>query len=148
MVFAKERSRSVSEPSCRGMASAWSSREVRWGRTVNPGGRQRHRRQKQGTIFLLQSDQKPRYSGGWQSSYTAQVPEQSGGPVRARAEVAKAAVALAAAAEINQRVFEDEGNLVPTSQTWANAQAFASMNNAYLAQYGVHAVVTGIAVND
>ena len=68
----------------------------------------------------------------------------------ARAEVAKAAdaAALAAAAEINQRVFEEEGDLVPTSRTWANAQAFASMNNAYLAQYGVHAVVTGIAVND
>jgi Flp pilus assembly protein TadG len=68
----------------------------------------------------------------------------------ARAEVAKAAdaAALAAAAEINQRIFEEEGDLVPTSQTWANAQAFASMNNAYLAQYGVNAVVTGIAVND
>jgi hypothetical protein len=56
--------------------------------------------------------------------------------------------ALAADAKINQRVFEEEGDLVPTSQTWANAQAFASMNNAYLAQYGVNAVVTGIAVND
>ena len=68
----------------------------------------------------------------------------------ARAEIAKAAdaAALAAAAEINQRVFEEEGDLVPTSRTWANAQAFASMNNAYLAQYGVNAVVTGIAVND
>ena len=44
--------------------------------------------------------------------------------------------------------FRGEGDLVPTSQIWANAQAFTSMNNAYLAQYGVHAVVTGIAVND
>ncbi|MBE3144782.1 MAG: hypothetical protein IMZ61_12805 [Planctomycetes bacterium] len=64
----------------------------------------------------------------------------------ARAEVAKAAdaAALAAAAEINQRIFEASGDLSPTSKTWANAQAFASMNNGYLAQYGVNAVVTGI----
>ena len=67
----------------------------------------------------------------------------------AKAEVAKAAdaAALAAAAEINQRVFEESGDLQPTGRTWANAQAFASMNNAYLAQYGIHAVVTGISVN-
>jgi hypothetical protein len=63
----------------------------------------------------------------------------------ARAEIAKAAdaAALAAAAEISQRVFEETGDLQPTSKTWANAQAFASMNNSYLAQYGVNAVVTG-----
>ena len=67
----------------------------------------------------------------------------------ARAEIAKAAdaAALAAAAEISQRVFEETGDLQPTSSTWANAQAFASMNNGYLAQYGVHAVVTGITVD-
>ena len=35
-------------------------------------------------------------------------------------------------------------NLHPTSRTWANAQNFASMNNSYLTQYGVHAVVTRI----
>jgi Flp pilus assembly protein TadG len=53
----------------------------------------------------------------------------------ARAEIAKAAdaAALAAAAEISQRVFEETGDLQPTSKTWANAQAFASMNNSYLA---------------
>jgi hypothetical protein len=28
-----------------------------------------------------------------------------------------------------------------------NAQAFASMNNGYLAQYGVNAIVTGISVD-
>ncbi|MBI4928407.1 MAG: hypothetical protein HY835_11615, partial [Anaerolineae bacterium] len=63
----------------------------------------------------------------------------------ARAEVAKAAdvAALAAAAEIQQRIFEDTGDLRPTDRTWANAQAFASMNNAPLARYGVQAVVTG-----
>ena len=67
----------------------------------------------------------------------------------ARAEIAKAAdaAALAAAAEISQRVFEESGDLQPTSKTWANAQGFASMNNSYLAQYGINAVVTGITVN-
>ena len=67
----------------------------------------------------------------------------------ARAEIAKAAdaAALAAAAEISQRVFEETGDLQPTSRTWANAQAFASMNNGYLSQYGVSAVVTGITVD-
>jgi len=68
----------------------------------------------------------------------------------ARAEIAKAAdsAALAAAAEINQRIFEASGNLTPTSQTWANAQAFADMNNGYLAKYGVNPAVTGIVVDD
>jgi uncharacterized membrane protein len=67
----------------------------------------------------------------------------------ARAEIAKAAdaAALAAAAEINQRIFTESGNLVPTSQTWANAQTFASMNNSYLSLYGINAVVTEISVN-
>jgi Flp pilus assembly protein TadG len=68
----------------------------------------------------------------------------------ARAEIAKAAdaAALAAAAEISQRVFEDTGDLQPTSKTWANAQAFASLNNSYLSRYGVTAVVTGITVDE
>jgi Flp pilus assembly protein TadG len=67
----------------------------------------------------------------------------------ARAEIAKAAdaAALAAAAEINERVFRESGDLVPTARTWANAQAFASLNNSYLSQYGINAVVTGITVN-
>lgn len=67
----------------------------------------------------------------------------------ARAEIAKAAdaAALAAATEISQRVFEETGDLQPTSRTWANAQTFASMNNSYLVQYGVNAVVTGISVD-
>jgi hypothetical protein len=48
-------------------------------------------------------------------------------------EIAKAAdaAALAAAAEINQRVFENSGDLIATSKTWSNAQGFASMNNDY-----------------
>ena len=67
----------------------------------------------------------------------------------ARAEVAKSAdaAALAAAAEINQHLFENTGDLAPTSRTWANAQAFANMNNTFLKKYGVDAVVTGIAVD-
>jgi hypothetical protein len=67
----------------------------------------------------------------------------------ARAEVAKAAdaAALAAAAEISQRVFEETGDLQPTGKTWANAQEYASMNNGYLSRYVVNAVVTGISVD-
>jgi len=34
-----------------------------------------------------------------------------------------------------------------TRVTWSNAQEFASMNNGYLARYGVNAVVTGISVD-
>ena len=67
----------------------------------------------------------------------------------ARAEISKAAdaAALAAAAEIQQQVFEASGDLQPTARTWANAQSLAAMNNAYLRQYGVDAVVTGIEVD-
>jgi hypothetical protein len=55
--------------------------------------------------------------------------------------------ALAAAAGIIQRVFEETGDLQPTIRTWANAQAFASMKKSYLAQYGVKAMVAGISVD-
>jgi uncharacterized membrane protein len=67
----------------------------------------------------------------------------------ARAEIAKSAdaAALAAAAEINLRIFENSGDLRPTAKTWANAQEFASMNNSYLAQYGINAMVTNISVD-
>ncbi len=53
----------------------------------------------------------------------------------ARAEVSEAAeaAALASAAEINQRIFQVSGDLIPTGQTWANAQTIACMNNSYLA---------------
>lgn len=63
-------------------------------------------------------------------------------------EVAKAAdaAAVAAAAEINQRTFQDSGALVPTDKTWANAQSYVSQNTAGLAAKGVHARVTGIEV--
>jgi uncharacterized membrane protein len=62
------------------------------------------------------------------------------------AEVQKAAdaAAVAASSEINQQVFQDTGNLVPTSLTWSNAQAYVSSNTAGLSAKGVHAFVTGI----
>ena len=67
----------------------------------------------------------------------------------ARSEVAKAAdaAAVAAAAEINQRVFQDSGDLTPTDKTWANAQTYASRNNSVLYGRGIHAYVTGISVD-
>ena len=66
----------------------------------------------------------------------------------ARAEVAKAAdaAALSAAAEIDQRAFEESGNLRATSATWANAQEFANLNDNYLAKNGVNVFITGIQV--
>ena len=36
---------------------------------------------------------------------------------------------------------------MPASQTWANAQAFASLNNGYLGRYRITAVITGISVD-
>lgn len=67
----------------------------------------------------------------------------------ARAEIAKSAdaAAVAAAAEINQRVFQDSGDLVPTDKTWENAQNYASRNNSVLSERGVNAYVTGITVD-
>lgn len=64
-------------------------------------------------------------------------------------EVAKSAdaAAVAAAAEINQRTFQDSGALVPTGKTWENAQSYVNQNTAGLAAKGVHAYVTGIQVS-
>ena len=64
----------------------------------------------------------------------------------AAAEIAKAAdaAALAAAAEINQRVFEARVGFRQPAKPRSMPQAFASMNNNYLALYGVNAVVMGI----
>ncbi len=44
-------------------------------------------------------------------------------------------------------MFEETGDLQTTSKTWANAQDFASLNNGYLAEHGVYAIVTGISVD-
>jgi uncharacterized membrane protein len=65
------------------------------------------------------------------------------------AEVQKAAdaAAVAASAEIDPQVFQDTGNLVPTSRTWSNAQSYVSMNTAGLSAKGVHAFVTNIQVS-
>jgi len=64
-------------------------------------------------------------------------------------EIQKAAdaAAVAASAEIDRQVFQETGSLVPTSQTWANAQTFVSANTAGLSQKGVQAFVTGIQVS-
>jgi len=64
-------------------------------------------------------------------------------------EVQKAAdaAAVAAAAEINQRVFQDTGSLTSTSKTWSNAQSYVSSNTIGLSAKGVHAFVTGIQVS-
>ncbi len=64
-------------------------------------------------------------------------------------EVAKAAdaAAVAASAEINQKVFQDTGRLIPTSKTWGNAQSYVTSNTTGLSAKGVHAFVTDIQVN-
>lgn len=64
-------------------------------------------------------------------------------------EVAKAAdaAAVAASAEMNQEIFQETGNLVPTSKTWGNAQYYVTYNTVGLSAKGVHAFVTGIQVN-
>jgi len=64
-------------------------------------------------------------------------------------EIAKAAdaAAVAAAAEINPRAFQDSGSLIPSGKTWSNAQSYVSRNTAGLYSKGIHAQVTGIQVN-
>lgn len=68
----------------------------------------------------------------------------------ARAEVAKAAdaAALASAIEINYRIFQESGELVPTPNTWIWAQQAASANTMYLGKKGIEAVVSEILVDD
>jgi Flp pilus assembly protein TadG len=64
-------------------------------------------------------------------------------------EVEKAAdaAAVAASADINQKVFQVAGSLIPTSRTWRNAQSYVTSNTAGLSAKGIHAFVTGIQVN-
>lgn len=68
----------------------------------------------------------------------------------ARAEVAKAAdaAALAAAIEVDRPVFQETGQVVVTGQAWADAQAYASWNTQCLSAQRIHAVVTGISVDN
>jgi hypothetical protein len=61
-------------------------------------------------------------------------------------EIGKAADA--AAVEINQRAFRDNGELHPTDATYAWAQSYANMNNNYLGGLGIYPCATGIQVND
>lgn len=49
--------------------------------------------------------------------------------------------------EINQKVFQNMGSLIPTSKTRSNAQAGASLNIAGLLANGVHVFVTENEVN-
>jgi uncharacterized membrane protein len=64
-------------------------------------------------------------------------------------EVAKAAdaAAIAASAEINQKVFQDTGSLIPTSKTWGNAQSYVTSNTKGLSAKGAHAFFKNIQVN-
>ena len=55
-------------------------------------------------------------------------------------------VALVAAAEIDQMVFQETGSLVPTSQAWSSAQFYVSLNTSGLSGKGVRAYVTGIHI--
>lgn len=67
---------------------------------------------------------------------------------RAQISAAADAAALGAAIEINQRTFRTTGNLVPTDQTWSQAQSMVNANTGMLSSQGIHAWVTGINVND
>ena len=62
------------------------------------------------------------------------------------AEVQKAAdaAALAAAAEMDQQIFQETGRLVPTARAWRTAQVFVGLNTSGLSARGVRAYVTGI----
>ena len=64
-------------------------------------------------------------------------------------EVAGAAdaAAVAASAEINTKLFQETGSLIPTSQTWTTAQSYVTENTAALSAKGIHAYVTGIEVH-
>ncbi len=68
----------------------------------------------------------------------------------ARGQIAGAAdaAALAAAIEINHRLFEETGTLQPTSQTWSQAQMTATENTTYLSKRGIHAQVSGVSINE
>lgn len=65
------------------------------------------------------------------------------------AEVQKAAdaAAVAASAEFDQQVFQETGNLIPTSKTWASAQSYVNLNTVGLSTKGVHSYVTGIQLS-
>jgi hypothetical protein len=57
------------------------------------------------------------------------------------------AAALAAASDSTSRYLKRAEIYNLSAIPGVNAQAFASMNNNFLANYGIHAIVTGISVN-
>ncbi len=68
----------------------------------------------------------------------------------ARGQIAGAAdaAALAAAIEVNHRLFEETGTLQTTSQTWSQAQITATENTTYLSERGIHAQVTTVSIDE
>ena len=66
------------------------------------------------------------------------------------AEIQKAAdaAAVASSAEINPQIFQDTGNLVPSDKAWGVAQTYVTFNTRGLSEKGVHAFVTGIAMDE
>ena len=56
------------------------------------------------------------------------------------------AVSVAVFAGINQRVFQDTGNLIPTSKTGGNAQPYVTSNTAGFSDKGVNTLLTNILV--
>ena len=67
----------------------------------------------------------------------------------AKGEVGKAAdaAAVAAAVEIDWRVFRESGDIQPTANTYAMAQLYANRNNDYLARQNIWPRVRSIQVN-
>lgn len=67
----------------------------------------------------------------------------------AKGEVGKAAdaAALAAATEINWRVFREGGSIQPTANTYSVAQHYANTNNDYLASQEIWPRVRSIRVD-
>lgn len=68
----------------------------------------------------------------------------------ARSQIAAAsdAASLAAAVEINRRVFMETGQVVlPNAETYAWAQRAVNLNSSWLSERGIHPSVSGITVN-
>lgn len=69
----------------------------------------------------------------------------------ARSQIAAAsdAASLAAAVEINRRVFMDTGQVVlPNAETYSWAQRAVNLNSSWLSERGIYPSVSGITVRD
>ncbi len=67
----------------------------------------------------------------------------------ARSQIAAAsdAASLAAAVEINRRLFVETGQVVlPNAETYSWAQQAVNLNSSWLSERGIHPYVTGITV--